>query len=54
MKINRILCVLFVVAACCFLAGAVNHIVNTQEGWLSPVLLAGGCLCGAFACVKKK
>ena len=48
MKINKILCVLFVIAACCFLAGTVNHIVNTHEGWLSSLLLAGGCLCGAF------
>lgn len=54
MKINKILCVLFVIAACCFLAGTINHIVNTHEGWLSSLLLAGGCLCGAFVFYKKK
>ena len=54
MKINKILCVLFVIAACCFLVGTVNHIVNTQEGWLSSLLLTGGCLCGAFVFYKKK
>ena len=54
MKINKILCVLFVIAVFCFLAGTVNHIVNTHKGWLSSLLLAGGCLCGAFALSKKK
>ncbi len=54
MKINKILCILFVIAACCFLAGTVNHIVNTQEGWLSSLLLALACLCGAFVCYQKK
>ena len=54
MKINKILCILFVIAACCFLAGMVNHIVNTQKGWLSSLLLALGCLCEAFAFYKKK
>ena len=54
MKIYRILCILFVIAAFCFLAGTVNHIVNTHEGWLSSLLLAGGCLCGAFIFYKKK
>ena len=53
MKINKIFCILFVLAACCFLAGMVHHIVSTHEGWLSSLLLAGGCLCGAFACYKK-
>ena len=48
MKINKILCILFTIAACCFLAGTVNHIVNTREEWLSSLLLAGGCLCMAF------
>lgn len=51
---NKILCVLFLIAACCFLAGTVNHIVNTHEGWLSSLLLAGGCLCGALVFYKKK
>lgn len=54
MKANKILCILFVLAACCFLAGTVNHIVSTKEGWLSSLLMAGGCLCGAIACYRKK
>lgn len=54
MKINKIVCVLLVIAAFCFLLGAINHIVNTHEGWLSSLLLAGGCFCGAFAFYKKK
>lgn len=53
MRINKILCILFVVAACCFIAGTVNHIVNTKEGILSSALLAAGCLCAAFAFYKK-
>ena len=54
MNKNKILCILFALAAFCFLAGTVNHIVNTHEGWLSSLLLAGGCLCGAIAFYKKK
>lgn len=54
MKTNKILCILFALAACCFLVGTVNHIVNTHEGWLSSLLLAGGCLCGAIVFYKKK
>ena len=54
MKIYRILCILFVIAAFCFLGGTVNHIANNHEGWLSSLLLAGGCLCGAFIFYKKK
>lgn len=44
----------YVLAACFFLAGTVNHIVNTHEGWLFSLLLAGGCLCGAIVFYKKK
>ena len=51
---NKLLCILFFIAACCFLAGAVNHLANVQKGWLSALLLAGGCLCGAIAFYKKK
>lgn len=53
MKINKILCILFAVAAGCFLAGTVNHIVNTQEGWLSSLLLALGSLCAAYVLYRK-
>ena len=53
-KINKILFALFLAAAGCFLGGTVNHIVNTNEGWVSSLLLAVGCLCGAFAFYKKK
>ena len=54
MKTNKILCGLLILAACCFLAGAVNHIVNTREGWVPPLLLAGCCLWGAFMFYQKK
>ncbi|MBQ2796069.1 MAG: hypothetical protein IJF04_08645 [Oscillospiraceae bacterium] len=54
MKRNKILCVLFAAAACCFLAGTVNHIFVTHEGWLSSLLLAGGCICFAVAFYKSK
>ena len=54
MKSSKVLCALFVIAACCFLAGTVNHIVKTQEGWLSSLLLAVGCLCGAVVFYKRK
>ena len=54
MKKNKILGTLFLVAALCFTAGTINHIVNTGEGILSSALLAAGCLCGAFACFIKK
>lgn len=54
MRKNKILCILFVVAACCFLIGTLNHIINTGEGWLSSLLLAGGCLCFAAAFYKSK
>ena len=54
MKRNKILFVLFLAAALCFLVGTVNHIVNTREGWISSLLLAGGCLCAAVVFYKKK
>lgn len=54
MKTNKLLCLLFAVAACCFLIGTINHIFNTREGWVSSLLLAGGCLCGAVVFYKKK
>ena len=54
MKMKKFLYGLFVIAACCFLGGTVNHIVNTQEGWLSSLLLSGGCLCGALMVYKMK
>ena len=54
MKIHKILFALFLAAACCFLGGTVNHIVNTNEEWVSSLLLSVGCLCGAFAFYKKK
>ena len=54
MKTNKILCILFVLATCCFLAGTVNHIINTHEGWVSSLLLACASLCGAVVFYKKK
>lgn len=47
--IYLIIGILFIIAACCFIAGAVNHILNTGEGVLSSVLLALGCASLAFA-----
>ena len=47
MNIRKMLCLLFVLAACCFLAGALNHIFHTGEGVVSSFLLAAGCLCAA-------
>ena len=56
MKINKnkLLCIMFAVASCCFFAGTINHIVNTGEGIISSLLLALGCLCFAIAFGKKK
>ena len=54
MKTNKILSILFALAACCFLAGTFNHIINTHEGWISSILLACGCLCAAIVFYKKK
>ena len=54
MNINKVLSILFMLAACFFVVGTVNHMVNTHEGWLSSLLLAGGCLCGAVMFYKKK
>ena len=54
MNKNKVLFLLFVLAACCFLAGTVNHIVNTGEGIVSSLLLTLGCACGAVFFYKKK
>jgi len=54
MKLNKIVSAIFALAGCCFIAGTVNHLLNTGEGVLSSLLLALGCFCGAFACYKKK
>lgn len=54
MNKNKLLCALFALAAVCFAAGAVNHLLNTGEGVLSSVLLAAGCLCGAVVFCKKR
>lgn len=53
MRRSRLLCILFLLAALCFAAGTVNHLLYTGEGVLSSSLLMLGCLCGAFACYKK-
>ena len=53
MNINKVLSLLFVLAAGFFVVGTVNHMVNTHEGWLSSLLLAGGCLCGAIMFYNK-
>lgn len=56
MKINRnkLICILFAFASCCFFAGTVNHIINTGEGIVSSLLLALGCLCLSVAFYKKR
>ena len=54
MKKYKVLCTVFALAACCFVAGAINHIVNTGEGIVSSLLLAAGCLCASVACYKQK
>jgi len=53
MKNRKILCILFVLAGCCFLAGTVNHLLRTKEGIVSSALLAAGCFCAAYAFRKK-
>lgn len=54
MKTNKILIILFLIASICFLAGTINHIVNTHEDWLSSLLLAFGSLCMAYGLYRKK
>ncbi len=54
MSMNKMICLLFILAACCFLAGAVNHAVHMQEGVGSSLLLAAGCVCGAIVFYKRK
>lgn len=49
----RVLCILFAIAACCSIAGTINHIVNTGEGIISSILLALGCLCLSVAFYKE-
>ena len=46
--------IIFIIAACCFTAGTINHIINTGEGVISSILLALGCVCGAFVFLRKK
>ena len=54
MNKDKLLCIIFALAGCCFIAGTVNHILNTGEGVLSSIFLALGCLCVSFVCYKKK
>jgi len=51
---NKLVFILFVLAACCFAAGAINHAFNTGEGVVSSILLAAGCACMAVVFYKKK
>lgn len=46
--------IMFIIAACCFTAGTINHILNTGEGVISSILLTLGCVCGAAAFLKRK
>lgn len=53
-KIYIIIGLAFILAACLFVVGTVNHILNTEEGIVSSVLLALGCICAAIAFLRKK
>ena len=50
----KLLCILFAIGGCCYVAGTINHIVNTGEGIISSILLALGCLCLSVAFYKAK
>lgn len=50
----KVLSIMFALAACCFIVGTMNHLLNTDEGVLSSILLALGCLCMSFAFYKAK
>ena len=50
----KMLSIMFELAACCFIIGTINHILNTGEGIVSSILLAVGCLCMSYAFHKKK
>ena len=53
-KIYIIISLAFILAACLFVAGTVNHVLNTEEGIISSALLALGCICAAIAFFRKK
>lgn len=53
-KIRVIAGILFCIATLCFVAGTVNHIVNTGEGIVSSICLALACVCSAVAFFKMK
>lgn len=46
-KIYLVVGILFIIASFCFIIGTVNHILNTDEGIVSSILLAVGCSCFA-------
>lgn len=48
----KILSIGFALAALCYIAGTINHIVNTGEGILSSACLAAGFLCLSYAFYK--
>ena len=48
----KLLSMVFAIAGCCYIAGTINHILNTGESILSSALLAVGFLCLAFAFYK--
>ena len=54
MNKNKIICIIFLLASLCFIAGTINHIINTDEGILSSILLALGCLCMSYSFYKSK
>ena len=48
----KLLSIMFLLAGVCFVAGTVNHLLNTKEGIVSSVLLALGCFCLSFSFYK--
>ena len=48
----KLLSIAFAIAGCCYIAGTINHILNTGESILSSALSAVGLLCLAFAFYK--
>lgn len=53
-RMNQCIGLLFVLAACFFAVGTMNHILFTKESVVSSLLLFFGCSCGAVVFFKKK
>ena len=53
MNIYKVLCVLFALAAGCFISGTINHVMSTGEGVVSSIFLSLGCIFLAHTFYKK-